>query len=300
MVKPALAYLDMIRQARERFPGVPLAAYNVSGEYSMVKAAAERGWLDEKRIAPGMPDRHPPRRREHYPDLLGQRRRPLARMKGLCRREKGDRSNLCDDQRFASVPASGPFRQIGPVPFFPWTLGVSAMRDDTPAVPTGPIAQHGIASLDMTTFHQLIMAIQQAGLPMNVDAIHSVSDREFRDGRYQRAFDVIEGVYLQINAHVGRRQAELRQQETQYKSGALKLSPKEWMLRQRRETEKTQRIERRPPALCPHPRRTERLAGVAGRTAAKAGGPAARSRSAPKSQVVSVVESLLSPFAPRK
>ncbi len=118
------------------------------------------------------------------------------------------------------------------------------MRDDTPAVPTGPIAQHGIASLDMTTFHQLIMAIQQAGLPMNVDAIHSVSDREFRDGRYQRAFDVIEGVYLQINAHVGRRQAELRQQETQYKSGALKLSPKEWMLRQRRETEKTQRIER--------------------------------------------------------
>ena len=51
MVKPALAYLDVIREARERFPGVPLAAYNVSGEYSMVKAAAERGWLDEQRIA---------------------------------------------------------------------------------------------------------------------------------------------------------------------------------------------------------------------------------------------------------
>ncbi len=51
MVKPALAYLDILRQARERFPGVPLAAYNVSGEYSLVKAAAERGWLDEKAIA---------------------------------------------------------------------------------------------------------------------------------------------------------------------------------------------------------------------------------------------------------
>jgi len=51
MVKPALAYLDIIRRAKERFPGVPLAAYNVSGEYSMVKAAAERGWLDERRIA---------------------------------------------------------------------------------------------------------------------------------------------------------------------------------------------------------------------------------------------------------
>ncbi len=51
MVKPALAYLDVIRQARERFPGVPLAAYNVSGEYSMVKAAAQNGWLDEKAAA---------------------------------------------------------------------------------------------------------------------------------------------------------------------------------------------------------------------------------------------------------
>ena len=45
MVKPALPYLDVIRRARERFD-VPLAGYNVSGEYAMVKAAAERGWLD--------------------------------------------------------------------------------------------------------------------------------------------------------------------------------------------------------------------------------------------------------------
>jgi porphobilinogen synthase len=50
MVKPALAYLDIIHRVCERFPGVPLAAYNVSGEYSMVKAAAARGWLDEKSI----------------------------------------------------------------------------------------------------------------------------------------------------------------------------------------------------------------------------------------------------------
>jgi len=51
MVKPALAYLDIIRSASDRFPGVPLAAYNVSGEYAMVKAAAERGWIDEKAVA---------------------------------------------------------------------------------------------------------------------------------------------------------------------------------------------------------------------------------------------------------
>jgi porphobilinogen synthase len=49
MVKPALAYLDIIRQVRDRFP-VPVAAYNVSGEYAMVKAAAANGWLDEKRV----------------------------------------------------------------------------------------------------------------------------------------------------------------------------------------------------------------------------------------------------------
>ncbi|PYU26438.1 MAG: porphobilinogen synthase [Acidobacteria bacterium] len=49
MVKPALPYLDIIRQVRDRFD-VPLGAYNVSGEYAMVKAAARNGWLDEKRI----------------------------------------------------------------------------------------------------------------------------------------------------------------------------------------------------------------------------------------------------------
>jgi porphobilinogen synthase len=49
MVKPALAYLDVIRDARERFD-LPIAAYNVSGEYAMVKAAAANGWIDEKRI----------------------------------------------------------------------------------------------------------------------------------------------------------------------------------------------------------------------------------------------------------
>jgi porphobilinogen synthase len=51
MVKPALAYLDIIRRVHERFPGTPLAAYNVSGEYAMVKAAAERGWIDERAVA---------------------------------------------------------------------------------------------------------------------------------------------------------------------------------------------------------------------------------------------------------
>jgi porphobilinogen synthase len=49
MVKPALAYLDIVWRVKERF-GVPVAAYNVSGEYAMVKAAGARGWLDERRV----------------------------------------------------------------------------------------------------------------------------------------------------------------------------------------------------------------------------------------------------------
>ncbi len=49
MVKPALAYLDVIRAVRERF-NHPLAAYNVSGEYSMIKAAVQNGWLEEQRV----------------------------------------------------------------------------------------------------------------------------------------------------------------------------------------------------------------------------------------------------------
>ncbi len=50
MVKPALAYLDILRRVKERF-AVPVAAYNVSGEFAMVKAAAQKGWIDERRIA---------------------------------------------------------------------------------------------------------------------------------------------------------------------------------------------------------------------------------------------------------
>src|SRR5437762_5608128 len=49
MVKPALSYLDIIHRVKDRF-GVPVAAYNVSGEFAMVKAAAHRGWIDERRV----------------------------------------------------------------------------------------------------------------------------------------------------------------------------------------------------------------------------------------------------------
>jgi len=50
MVKPALAYLDVIRIVKDAFPELPLAAYNVSGEYAMIKAAAANGWIDEAKV----------------------------------------------------------------------------------------------------------------------------------------------------------------------------------------------------------------------------------------------------------
>jgi len=50
MVKPALHYLDVIQRVRESFPEMPLVAYNVSGEYAMIKAAAANGWLDERAV----------------------------------------------------------------------------------------------------------------------------------------------------------------------------------------------------------------------------------------------------------
>jgi porphobilinogen synthase len=49
IVKPALAYLDILRRAYETFD-LPVTAYNVSGEFAMIKAAAEKGWIDERRV----------------------------------------------------------------------------------------------------------------------------------------------------------------------------------------------------------------------------------------------------------
>ena len=49
MVKPAMAYLDIVYRVKQKF-GYPVAAYNVSGEYSMIKAAGQKGWIDEERI----------------------------------------------------------------------------------------------------------------------------------------------------------------------------------------------------------------------------------------------------------
>ena len=74
MVKPALPYLDVLRAVADASP-VPVAAYQVSGEYAMVEAAAANGWLDRDRVMIETLTVDPPRRRIDDPDLLGGRGR---------------------------------------------------------------------------------------------------------------------------------------------------------------------------------------------------------------------------------
>ena len=69
LMKPAMPYLDVIRAARERFD-VPIGAYQVSGEYSMLQAAFARGWLEPRAGDAGVAAVDPPRRRGLYRDLL--------------------------------------------------------------------------------------------------------------------------------------------------------------------------------------------------------------------------------------
>ena len=71
MVKPAMPYLDVLRAVKEMF-GMPTAAYQVSGEYSMIAAAAKQGWLDEKGGLPGGFDLHQEGGRGYDHHLLGQ------------------------------------------------------------------------------------------------------------------------------------------------------------------------------------------------------------------------------------
>ena len=81
MVKPAVPYLDVIRRVKEE-TGAPVAAYHVCGEYSMLKAAAQNGWIDERAAVLETPDRDPPRGRRPDLHLLRQGSRRVACRRG--------------------------------------------------------------------------------------------------------------------------------------------------------------------------------------------------------------------------
>lgn len=100
------------------------------------------------------------------------------------------------------------------------------------------------AVLDASAFTQLFTAAQQSGLLPNADAIIGVRDREFPQKRYQKALDTLEQLYVQLTSKAAKRVDALRRQETQYRAGVLKMSPKEWQTKLRKDTEQTQIIER--------------------------------------------------------
>lgn len=104
--------------------------------------------------------------------------------------------------------------------------------------------QYSTLVLERGVFSQLLTAAQQCGLVPNADVIIAVRDREVPAERYQKAFEMIEGLYNQFSAQASRRIAELRQEEMRYKAGTLKMSMKEWLIRQRRVIEQNQKIER--------------------------------------------------------
>ena len=89
MVKPGMPYLDIVRRVKERF-GVPTFVYQVSGEYAMLKAAAERGWIDGDACDDGIAARVPARGRRRDPHLLRARRGETARLAGASRQQRLD------------------------------------------------------------------------------------------------------------------------------------------------------------------------------------------------------------------
>ena len=99
-------------------------------------------------------------------------------------------------------------------------------------------------NLEKGLFTQLFTAIQQSDLGISGDIVLNVRDRDFPKNDYQNAFNTINRLHTQMRAKAEQRQAQLHQEEMNYKSGFLKMTPKEWLLRQQRETAKTQRIDR--------------------------------------------------------
>jgi hypothetical protein len=104
---------------------------------------------------------------------------------------------------------------------------------EPPARPLGPGA-----------FTKLLTAARQSGVVPRADAISMVRDHEFPAGHYRRSLEVLEGLYAELNTHAERWAAGLRREETLFRAGTLKMSPKDWLLRQRRAREQDEKIGR--------------------------------------------------------
>jgi hypothetical protein len=98
--------------------------------------------------------------------------------------------------------------------------------------------------VDVGSFTQLLTAAQQSEIVPNADQIAQVRDGEFRLRKYQAAFDAIERLLVKFNLTTAQREQTLRREEIDYRSGTLKMSPKQWQLKKQHETLQTQKIDR--------------------------------------------------------
>lgn len=98
-------------------------------------------------------------------------------------------------------------------------------------------------SLDLTAFNQLVLAADQSGLMSSIP-ISNARDQHFRQGKYQHAFSAIERAYQEFATKASQRMTRLRQEEQAYKRGRLKMSPKQWQIKQRQDAAQTQKVER--------------------------------------------------------
>jgi hypothetical protein len=130
----------------------------------------------------------------------------------------------------------------------PKTQPVAQLSEEAP--PSGAEAaveqkkDFAVYIIDMGSFTQLQTAAQQTGLMPNVDGIGFVRDHEFRTGKFQEAFERIDAFFMHLKTAAEQRMRTIRQEVHDYKSGVLKMSPKQWMLKQQSDTAQTQRIDR--------------------------------------------------------
>jgi hypothetical protein len=162
----------------------------------------------------------------------GQRMKPVARERLFELGRKGQLLRL-----MPKVPGQAAVQPTS-------QSGAADSVSDASTAPTGAQKSYAECLIDMGSFTQLLTAAQQSEIVPNADQIAHVRDREFRTGKYQTGFDAIERLFVRFNQVAGQREQKLRREEIDYKSGVLKMSPKQWQLKKQRDTLQTQKIER--------------------------------------------------------
>ena len=122
--------------------------------------------------------------------------------------------------------------------------GVVRTDDDRPVEPTSQQKELAAHIIDTGSFTYLQTAAQATGLLPTADGIGFVRDHEFRMGKYQEAFDRIDVLFMHLKTAAEQRQRTLRQEERDYKGGILKMSPKQWLIKQQTDAAQTQKIDR--------------------------------------------------------